>query len=131
MAQRSEQTQSLHDRVITEITPMLNSQNYDIYTNPGESKNAGIVENYPDIIMTEKGTKTVKFILEVETHDSINLTEAESQWKKYATDIKATFYLVVPEQEINRANELCKKVGVNVRFSTYSLENNILSFKFR
>lgn len=54
MAQRSEQTQSLHDRVITEITPMLNSQNYDIYTNPGESKNAGIVENYPDIIMTEK-----------------------------------------------------------------------------
>lgn len=49
MAQRSEQTQSLHDRVITEITPMLNSQNYDIYTNPGESKNAGIVENYPDL----------------------------------------------------------------------------------
>ena len=80
--------------------------------------------------MTEKGTKTVKFILEVETYDTINLTEAESQWKKYATDIKATFYLVVPEQEINRANELCKKVGVNVRFSTYSLENNILSFKF-
>lgn len=47
--------------------------------------------------MTIKGTPNVKFILEVETADSITKEEAEGQWKKYANEIKATFYIVVPE----------------------------------
>lgn len=53
--------------MITEIIGHLNQKSFDIYTNPGEQKNAGIKDNYPDVILTEKGTTTVKFIMEIET----------------------------------------------------------------
>jgi hypothetical protein len=131
MAQRDSNNASLHDRVIEEVIHVLNPKDYDIYTNPGSQKNAGINDNYPDVIMTEKGNKTVKFIIEVETIDSINLNEAETQWKKFATEINCTFYLLVPDSSLNRANDLCKQVGVNVRFAQYSLNNNgVITFNF-
>lgn len=121
----------LHDKVISEIKKVLNQDNFDIYTNPGQEKNAGISDNYPDIIMTRKGTTDVRFILEVETATSINLDEAINQWKKYSNEINATFYLVVPEESSKRAQELVRQVGINVRFATYSIDvNNNLNFKF-
>lgn len=122
---------TLHDRVVKEIVNHLNQTKYDIYTNPGQEKNAGIGDNYPDVIMTEKGTKTVKFILEVEIADSITQEEAERQWKKYATEINASFYIVVPIQSLNRAKELCQKNNINARFATFLLRNNNLIFNFQ
>ena len=68
----------LHDKVIAEAVKILNQEKFDIYTNPSQEKNAGINDNYPDIILTEKGTNTVKFIIEVETTDSITENEAEN-----------------------------------------------------
>lgn len=132
MAQRANDTTSLHDRVVREIKNSLNQQDFDIYVNPGSEKNAGIAGNYPDVIMTKKGEKTVKFILEVETSDSITKDEAEVQWKKYATEIKATFYLVVPAASINKATQLCQQVGINTRFVTYTVNpfDDKISFKF-
>jgi hypothetical protein len=132
MAQRDSMNATLHDRVIDAAVKRLNSVAYDIYTNPGEAKRAGIQDNYPDIIMTNKGTTDVTFIIEVETTDSINLTEAENQWKKYATEIKTTFYLLVPESSARKANDLCMQLGINVRFALYSInsvDNIIINFR--
>ncbi len=123
--------ETLHDRVVKEIVGHLNQTKYDIYTNPGQEKNAGIGDNYPDVIMTEKGTKTVKFILEVEVADSVTQEEADRQWKKYATEINASFYIVVPIQSLNRAKELCQKNNINARFATFLLRNNNLIFNFQ
>lgn len=110
---------TLHDRVIEKIQKVLNQQNYDIYTNPGQEKNVSIGDNYPDIIMTEKNKDIVKFILEVETEESINIIEA-NQWKKYSDEINATFYIVVPEHDLSKAQRLCQQVGINARFATYT-----------
>ena len=121
---------NIHDRVIDEIQKVLNQLNYDIYTNPGQEKNVSIGENYPDIIMTEKNRENVEFILEVETEDSITIIEA-NQWKKYTKEINATFYLVVPEQYLSKAQRLCQQVGVNARFATYTSGSlGELHFKF-
>ena len=122
---------TLHDRVVKEIVSHLNQTKYDIYTNPGQEKNAGIGDNYPDVIMTEKDTKTVKFILEVEVSDTITQEEADRQWKKYATEINASFYIVVPIQSLNKAKELCQKNNINARFATFLLRNNNLIFNFQ
>lgn len=122
---------TLHDRVVKEIVSHLNQTKYDIYTNPGQEKNAGIGDNYPDVIMTEKDTKTVKFILEVEVADTITQEEADRQWKKYATEINASFYIVVPIQSLNKAKELCQKNNINARFATFLLRNNNLIFNFQ
>lgn len=121
----------IHDNVIAEVKNVLNQKEFDIYTNPGQEKNAGIGENYPDVIMTEKGTNKVKFILEIETNNTVTFEEANSQWKKYSDEINATFYLVVPQHLLNKATTLCQQIGINVRFATYVVNNsNIVSFKF-
>lgn len=132
MANRSIETTGLHDRVIREIKNVLNQKDYDILLNPGQEKNANILGNYPDVIMAVKGIRKVKFILEVETSDSITKEEAEGQWKKYADEIKATFYIVVPEASASKAKQLCQQAGVNARFATYNVDGfGKISFKFK
>lgn len=122
---------NLHDRVINEIKNVLNQKHFDIYTNPGQEKNAGIGNNYPDVIMTAKGTTKVRFILEIETDASVTWEEAINQWKKYSNEIDATFYLVVPQQLLSKAVTLCQQAGINVRYITYTINylNNI-TFNF-
>ncbi len=129
---RYEKDLSLHDRVIEEIKDVLNQEDYDIYTNPGSEKNAGIADNYPDVIMTLKGETTVRYILEVETAISVTVTECLSQWKKYSSEIEATFYIVVPKSHLKVAQELCKSQGINARFATYVIESadNTIEFVF-
>lgn len=132
MADRRYDTQSLHDKVISVAKSYLNQNDYDIYENPGSYKNAGIGENYPDIILTTKGTTTVEFIIEVETADSINLAEATNQWKKYATEITATFYLLVPYNYSKITSNLCRQVGISARLGTYKQDSvgNITNIEF-
>jgi hypothetical protein len=132
MANRTTETTELHDKVIREMRNVLNQRDYDIHINPGQEKNAGIGDNYPDVVMAIKGTRQVKFILEVETSDSVTKEEAEGQWKKYANEINATFYIVVPEPVAFKAKQLCQQVGVNARFATYDVDlNGKISFRFK
>ena len=83
------------------------------------------------MILTEKGTNTVRFFMEVETADSVNTEECLSQWRKYYSEIKATFYLVVPVSSLNRAKELCQKCGINARFTTYTEKDGLIEFNFQ
>ena len=132
MANRTMDTTGLHDRVIREIRNVLNQRDIDIYLNPGQEKNAGIGDNYPDVVMATKGTLQVQFILEIETSDSITKEEAEGQWKKYAKEINATFYIVVPESSALKAKQLCQQAGVNARFATYDVDlTGKISFRFK
>ena len=132
MAQRTTETANLHDRVVRNIVRELNQQAFDVYINPGQEKSAGIGDNYPDVIMCEKNTKKVRFILEVETADTVTKDEAENQWKKYANEIKATFYIVVPESAAFKAKELCQQFEVNARFATFSVDDlGALTFDFK
>lgn len=122
--------ENLHDRVVVAIKDKLNQRDYDVYINPGQQKNAGIGDNYPDVIMTEKGKTNVKFILEVEVTSSVIQEEAETQWKKYATEINATFYLVVPQNMLGKARELCQNNNISSRFATFEEKNGHINFKF-
>lgn len=119
MADRDIFGRELHEKVINAAIQALNKLDFDIYTNPGTSKNAAISDNYPDIILTEKGKKNAKFIIEVETRETVNDVEAEIQWKKYAKEINATFYLLVPYESRNMAESICRRLGINVRFATF------------
>ncbi len=122
----------LHDKVILDLKDALNQVDYDIYTNPGSEKNAGISGNYPDIIMTKKGETKAEFILEVETKESVNISECQIQWRKYSSEILATFYLVVPDVSLKSAQEFCKSQRINARFITYSIKlNQEIVFDFK
>jgi hypothetical protein len=119
MAERDFFGRDLHDKVINAAVQVLNKVDYDIYTNPGSTKNAAINDNFPDIILTEKDKTTVKFIIEVETRETVNDREAEFQWKKYSTEIDATFYLLVPNESKSLAESICRRLGINARFATF------------
>jgi hypothetical protein len=132
MAIRNHYNQSLHDRVIQAAVNRLDKVNYDVYSNPGSQKNTSVGDNYPDIIITKKGDRTVQFIIEVETSESVNINEAHSQWKKYASEIRTSFYILVPLAQKNWAITLCKQIGISVRFGTYTVDplGNITNIKY-
>ena len=131
MAQRESRMADLHDRVVREIKNVLDQVHYDVILNPGQEKNAGIAGNYPDVVMAIKGTRQVRFILEIETSDSVTKEEAEGQWKKYANESNATFYIVVPESSAFRARQLCQQLGINARFATYDISSaDNINFRF-
>ncbi len=123
MAVRDFYNQTLHDKVIQVAADQLDKTNHDVYLNPDGLHNAWIGDNYPDLILTEKGSMTPKFIIEVETIDTVNIIEATNQWKKYATEIKASFYLLVPLSRKIEAINLCKQIGISARFGTYQTDN--------
>lgn len=122
---------NIHDKVVCDIVSHLNTETYDVYINPGQEKNAGIGDNYPDIILTEKSSTTVRFIMEVETVESVSQEEAMRQWKKYVSEISATFYLVVPVSSLKKAKDLCQREGINARFTTYSVDGNTITYDFQ
>lgn len=130
MAQRDDFNSNLHDSVINAAVQVLNKIDYDIYTNPGSIKNAAIKDNYPDIILTEKGKTTVKFIIEVETRETVNDREAEIQWKKYSTEIDATFYLLIPNESKSIAESICRRLAINVRFATFIANQQGITINF-
>jgi hypothetical protein len=124
MADRTESSQSIHDTVIEHVGDFLNLEEFNIFLNPNGLKNAGINQNYPDIILTDKATNNVSFIIEVETADSINANEAKGQWKKYADEIQASFYLLIPQNKKTIAVNLCRLLNINARFGTYEIGKN-------
>jgi len=132
MAIRNYTSQSIHDKVIQVAATQLNKSNHDVFINPGSLHNVWIGDNYPDIVMTKKGTMVAEFIIEVETPDTVNIIEATNQWKKYALEIKASFYLLVPLSHKNLAISLCKQVGISARFGTYQSDGfgNIISINY-
>lgn len=121
----------IHDKVVRDIVSQLNTETYAVYINPGQEKNAGIGDNYPDVILTKKNESIVRFIMEVETVDSVSTDEAIRQWKKYTEEISATFYLVVPLTSLKKAKELCQQEGINARFVTYSVSGNVITYDFQ
>jgi hypothetical protein len=123
MASRIVSSQSEHDKVIHAAYDELDKVNHDVYINPGQSNKTSVAGYYPDIIITNKGENSVKFIIEVETSDSINQNEV-SQWQNFSTKISGTFYLLVPFDCKNIAEILCRQNGIKARFGTYKKDSS-------
>lgn len=118
-----------HDDIIEIAYQQLDKVKHDVYKNPGSKKNAGIGDNYPDIIITDKGSTTVRFIIEVETAESLNDDEVK-QWQKYAAEINASFFILVPLSSKANVLQLIKTKNINARIGTYSVVGKDLVIKY-
>lgn len=116
-------TQNEHDSVIQAAYNNLDKINHRVYINPNQQKNTSINGQYPDIIITPSDDNTVKFVIEVETSDSVNTNEVQ-QWKTYS-QLGGTFYLLVPFTSKALAELLCRQNGVKARFGTYRVQNGL------
>lgn len=121
MAYREYSKQSVHDRVIQIASEnLMRSGNYRVYTNPGTEHNTSIGNLYPDIILTPLNSNNVQFLVEVETADSVNANEALSQWKAYS-NLGGTFYLLVPQESLILAKNICIQYGIQAKFGTWTI----------
>jgi hypothetical protein len=122
-------TQNEHDNVIQAAYNNLDKVNYRVYTNPNQQKNTSINGHYPDIIITAANENTAKFVIEVETSESVNNIEVQ-QWKTYS-HLGGTFYLLVPYSSKALAELLCLQNGIKARFGTYRIQNGsyIISYE--
>jgi hypothetical protein len=116
-------TQNEHDSVIQAAYNNLDKINHKVYINPNQQKNTNIDGQYPDIIITPANDNTVKFVIEVETSDSVNTNEVQ-QWKIYS-QLGGTFYLLVPFESKALAELLCRQNGIKARFGTYRVQNGL------
>ena len=131
MAYRNRENQASHDKAVKDIatSPRYLTKWGKVVTNPGNTKNQSVNGQYPDIVVLWLYViDNVKEIGEVETNDSVNETEALSQWLEYGK-LGVPFDLFVPSETYTNAHELVKKYEIKLReIVPYSYEGGRIKF---
>ncbi|MEO0092799.1 MAG: hypothetical protein ABIK93_07915 [candidate division WOR-3 bacterium] len=119
MAWRELEEQVLHDRVINALKktmfdfpndkyPYLKTHtNHPIKTHGVPNHTGG--QYYPDLVVLDTRTEKVVTVVEVETINTVNESEA-AQWLKFAT-LGERFYLFFPRGLEIKVKELCQKIA--------------------
>ena len=116
---RSEQYWIIHNSVIQSLKNKLETDGKYVVINPGTEENQGghIKRDgkyfYPDVIVRPiKGSK-ISEIYEIETEDTVDETEAE-QWKIF-NEGSSDFYLVLPENSVNKTMAIINSKGFEIK----------------
>ncbi|MBM3313989.1 hypothetical protein FJY70_05315 [candidate division WOR-3 bacterium] len=118
MLTRSAEEQFEHDLVVAAVVEQYGgSAKYLIHTNPGTEKNVAVAHMYPDIVVTEKGSNKVKFILEVETTNSLEPQET-GHWRALVS-LGPPLYLIAPQVMLPVAERLCLAGNIRCHFGHY------------
>ena len=118
MAARTEEEQTEHDLVIeATVEQFANSAKYVILPNPGTEKNVAVGHQYPDIVVTERGSAKVRLVIEVETTDTVGDQEL-GHWRALA-GLGPPLYLLVPYTATADAERLCGEAGIKCHHGYY------------
>jgi len=118
MAQRLDEEQLEHDLVIEAAKEQFaTSAKYVIHTNPGDERNTAVGHQHPDIIVTERGSTKTRFIIEVETTNSV-ATEEVNHWRTLS-GLGPPLYLVTPHLMLSAAEQLCGDAGIKCHYGYY------------
>jgi hypothetical protein len=126
MAIRSRLAQSEHDLVVQASADTYPATD-TVYTNPNGERNCPVGGVYPDIVAL-RGTGDLETVTieEIETEDSVNSTERDHQWRRYAA-LGCTFHLVVPRTMLSVARDLIRGIDVDL-LQWYVIENGQVYF---
>lgn|GEM_PF-931829 len=119
MAARTEEEQTVHDLVIeAAVEQFAKSAKYLLHANPGTEMNVAVGRQYPDIVVTEKGSSKVKFIIEVETTDTVGDQELP-HWRALA-GLGPPLYILTPYAATADAERLCTEAGIKCHQGYYN-----------
>lgn len=122
MATRQPREQNVHDQEIASLKS-ANDDKFYVVTNPNQQKNQSVDGYYPDLLLYSKvDRKTLNNIIEVETDSTVTEEHAREQWVPYSQIARrhsAGFYLVVPAQKVNDAQNICKKLNISPEIWQY------------
>ena len=118
MAARTEEEQTEHDLVIeATVEQFAKSAKYVILPNPGTEMNVAVGHQYPDIVVTERGSAKVRLVIEVETTDTVGDQEL-GHWRALAS-LGPPLYLLVPYTATPDAERLCAGGGIKCHHGYY------------
>ena len=118
MAARPDEEQTEHDLVIEATVEQLgNSTKYLVLANPGTEKNVAVGHQYPDIVVTERGSSKVRLVIEVETTDTVGDQEL-NHWRALA-GLGPPLYLLAPYTATPDAERLCTEAGIKCHHGYY------------
>ena len=105
-----------HDRVIRLLQARYKRKT-EVIINPGSEQNQSVTVGdlvvYPDVLVFAEGGKKLLATVEVETGESVNALEAQSQWARFCK-LKVPFYLYVPTASVEAARRLCAEHDIPV-----------------
>ena len=98
-------SQSSHDDVVTAVQLKYAGSGITASVNTEDERNPykGL---YPDVFVPGK------YVVEVETADTVSAAEADCQWVKYAETFKDGWHLVVPLDKLQDAKKLLAERGI-------------------
>jgi len=118
MAARTEEEQTEHDLVIeAAVEQFASSAKFRLQTNPGTEMNVTVGRQYPDIVVTEKGSSKVRFVIEVETTDTVGDQEL-GHWRALA-GLGPPLYMLTPYAATADAERLCLTAGIKCHHGYY------------
>jgi hypothetical protein len=127
MAARTPEEQTQHDLVIeAAIAQFANSAKYTMHANPGTEKNVAVGHQYPDIVVTAKGSAKVRLVVEVETTDTVGSQEV-GHWRTLA-GLGSPLYLLTPYAVTPDAERLCAEGKVKCHHGYY-IEDELGRFR--
>jgi hypothetical protein len=118
MAIRHGQSQTEHDQVI-----LASAETYEKFRRKGFLVSVNLTGkpchnigggNFPDLVVWRTGGENGRtaIIEEVETNETVNDQEAK-EWERYS-HFGATFYLIVPKDCMDQAEEIVKRLRIGV-----------------
>lgn len=103
-----------HDKVVKYLEKSF-SNSYTVCSNLGKEEYF-ISSIFPDLILKNKQTGTIMFIIEVKKNGEV--AKCLQQWKT-VNNIPAILYLFVPALELSNAKAVAQAIGIQVKFGSY------------
>lgn len=121
---------TIYSKVLELLYEGLKTEKHNKFKNDklGE-RNYLVGELYPDILMINKETENVDFIVEIvlsKKYDSKTILE---KWKPLS-ELGSVFYLLVPNNEKNKIEKTLIENNLKIRVGTYEIRNNEANIKF-
>lgn len=82
---------------------------------------------FPDIILQDKNSENVLFIIEVRKNGEI--ATCLQQWKT-VPNIPAVLYIIVPESDLLNAKAIAQVIGLQVKFGSYKTANGVITVTY-
>jgi hypothetical protein len=117
MAARTEEEQIEHDLVIEATVEQFANAKYLILANAGTEKNVAVGHQYPDIVVTERGSAKIRLVIEVETTDTVGEQEL-GHWRALA-GLGPPLYLLTPYTATPDAERLTSEAGIKCHHGYY------------
>ena len=121
----------VYEKVLTSLYEGLKTEKHNEFKNNklGE-RNYLVGELYPDVIMINKETENVDFIVEIVLSKQYNNNKIIFEKWKPLSEIGSVFYLLVPNNEKNKIEKIIIENNFKIRIGTYEIKNNNVNINF-